>query len=210
MTEVFITCNFRSKETRRSCCMSWTPCRQNSRSATCHPQGKTILTKEKNILYNTLLFRLQKEKEDAYTDIDRGREKYEKLQVIKLNCTEYFQQVFIFPAISWIVRQSKSPYFWVWLPSVSALIPDINSDTCVTPLWDLTGASEDWQCPTSYFFCFSQCASFSLKGTTYQIIHQIMSMNGELIERAPSLLRAGHGVVVCCHANIMFCLRCKE
>ena len=80
--------------------MSWTPCRQNSRSATCHPQGKNIFTKEKNILYNTLLFRLQKEKEDAYTDIDRGREKYEKLQVIKLNCTEYFQQVFIFPAIS--------------------------------------------------------------------------------------------------------------
>ena len=170
MTEVFITCNFRSKETRRSCCMSWTPCRQNSRSATCHPQGKNILTKEKNILYNTLLFRLQKEKEDAYTDIDRGREKYEKLQVIKLNCTEYFQQVFIFPAISWIVRQSKSLYFWVWLFSVcSALFPDINSDTSVTQLWDLTGASEDWQCPTSYFFCFSQCASFSLKGTTYQI-----------------------------------------
>ena len=107
MTEVFITCNFRSKETRRSCCMSWTPCRQSSRSATCHPQGKNILSKEKNILYNTLLFRLQKEKEDAYTDIDRGREKYEKLQVIRLNCTEYFQQVFIFPAISWIVRQSK-------------------------------------------------------------------------------------------------------
>ena len=26
-------------------------------------------------------FRLQKEKEDAYADIDRGREKYEKLQV---------------------------------------------------------------------------------------------------------------------------------
>ena len=25
--------------------------------------------------------RLQKEKEDAYADIDRGREKYEKLQV---------------------------------------------------------------------------------------------------------------------------------
>lgn len=163
MTEVFITCNFRSKETRRSCCMSWTPCRQSSRSATCHPQGKNILSKEKNILYNTLLFRLQKEKEDAYTDIDRGREKYEKLQVIRLNCTEYFQQVFIFPAISWIVRQSKSPYLWLWLSSVSALTPDINSDICVTPLWDLTGASEDWQCPTSYFFCFSlhtQCASF--------------------------------------------------
>ena len=85
--------------------MSWTPCRQNSRSATCHPQGKNILTKEKNILYNTLLFRLQKEKEDAYTDIDRGREKYEKLQVRKLNYTEYFQQVFIFPAI--IVRRKQ-------------------------------------------------------------------------------------------------------
>ena len=27
------------------------------------------------------LLRLQKEKEDAYADIDRGREKYEKLQV---------------------------------------------------------------------------------------------------------------------------------
>ena len=124
---------------------------------------KIFYQKKKNILYNTLLFRLQKEKEDAYTDIDRGREKYEKLQVIRLNCTEYFQQVFIFPAISWIVRQSKSPYLWLWLSSVSALSPDINSDICVTPLWDLTGASEDWQCPTSYFFCFSlrtQCASF--------------------------------------------------
>lgn len=61
---------------------------------------KIFYQKKKNILYNTLLFRLQKEKEDAYTDIDRGREKYEKLQVIRLNCTEYFQQVFIFPAIS--------------------------------------------------------------------------------------------------------------
>ena len=27
--------------------MSWTPCRQSSRSATCHPQGKNILSKEK-------------------------------------------------------------------------------------------------------------------------------------------------------------------
>ena len=31
--------------------------------------------------YLQFCFRLQKEKEDAYADIDRGREKYEKLQV---------------------------------------------------------------------------------------------------------------------------------
>ena len=33
------------------------------------------------IIYKYFILRLQKEKEDAYADIDRGREKYEKLQV---------------------------------------------------------------------------------------------------------------------------------
>ena len=36
-----------------------------------------------------------------------------------------------------------------------------------------------------------------------QIIHHIVYMNGELIEQAASLLRAGHSVVVYCHANII-------
>ena len=164
MTEVFITCNFRSKETRRSCCMSWTPCRQSSRSATCHPQGKNILSKEKNILYNTAAVQITKgEGGRIHWHWQREGEIWEtsgdkiKLHWIlptsfhlsgnKLNCA----------------TKQVSPYLWLWLSSVSALSPDINSDICVTPLWDLTGASEDWQCPTSYLFCFSlrtQCASF--------------------------------------------------
>ena len=39
-----------------------------------------------------LCIRLQKEKEDAYADIDRGREKYEKLQV---SCVCYFPRTLV-------------------------------------------------------------------------------------------------------------------
>ena len=34
---------------------------------------------------NFSLFRLEKEKADAYSDVDRSRDKYEKLQVIHTN-----------------------------------------------------------------------------------------------------------------------------
>ena len=43
--------------------------------------SKTTEAEQPEIYFVLSHLRLQKEKEDAYADIDRGREKYEKLQV---------------------------------------------------------------------------------------------------------------------------------
>ena len=59
---------------------------QSLRSVTCLLQGNFNIEINNQSLVNLIYyFRLQKEKEDAFNDIDRSREKYEKLQV-KSSC----------------------------------------------------------------------------------------------------------------------------